>query len=63
MRFAMKFTRILRLTLAGLLLLGAGLPRAFATFDPIGEDIDIFLANPPTGTRRSTTKNPRWSPW
>src|SRR5260221_3238983 len=48
----MKLTRVLRLALAGLLLLGAGMPRAFAAFDPIGEDIDIFLANPSFSAER-----------
>ena len=42
----MKLSRAFRLALAGLLALGAAIPGAFAAFDPIGEDIDIFLANP-----------------
>ena len=48
----MKPTRIFRLALIGLVLLAAAAPRAFASFDPIGEDIDIFLANPAVAAER-----------
>ena len=47
----MKFARAFLLAAAGFLALGAG-PSAYAAFDPIGEDIDIFLANPAFAAER-----------
>src|SRR6266705_5859217 len=42
----MKLNSTLKALAAVVLALGVAIPRGFAAFDPIGEDIDIFLANP-----------------
>ncbi|HYT15404.1 MAG TPA: hypothetical protein VEL80_03340 [Burkholderiales bacterium] len=42
----MKLTYTLKALAALVLVFGVAIPRGFAAFDPIGEDIDIFLANP-----------------
>src|SRR5216683_3101212 len=42
----MKLTYSLKALAALVLVFGVAIPRGFAAFDPIGEDIDIFLANP-----------------
>lgn len=48
----MKLSRTFKLALGILLLSVAGVPRGFAAFDPVGEDIDIFLANPAVTAQR-----------
>src|SRR5260221_14086126 len=42
----MKLNHTLKFLVALVLGFGVAIPRGFAAFDPIGEDIDIFLANP-----------------
>lgn len=42
----MKLKHSLKALAALVLVFGVAIPRGFAAFDPIGEDIDIFLANP-----------------
>ena len=42
----MKLNSTLKALAAVVLVFGVAIPRGFAAFDPIGEDIDIFLANP-----------------
>src|SRR6266571_856201 len=42
----MKLTPVLKTLAAVVFVFGVAIPRGFAAFDPIGEDIDIFLANP-----------------
>src|SRR6266705_2771224 len=42
----MKLNSTLKALAAVVLVFGVAIPRGFAAFDPVGEDIDIFLANP-----------------
>src|SRR6266699_7195010 len=42
----MKLNSTLKALAVVVLAFGVAIPRGFAAFDPIGEDIDIFLANP-----------------
>ena len=42
----MKLNNTLKALAVVVLALGVAIPRGFAAFDPVGEDIDIFLANP-----------------
>src|SRR6185369_10467817 len=43
---SMKMRKIVWTLLSVMALFGLSIPRGHASFDPIGEDIDIFLANP-----------------
>src|SRR5260221_7695935 len=48
----MKLNHTLKFLVALVLGFGVAIPRGFAAFDPIGEDIDIFLANPSFSAER-----------
>ncbi len=54
----MKLTYTLKALAALVLVFGVAIPRGFAAFDPIGEDIDIFLANPSFTAQRPNVLPP-----